>query len=113
MIATAPGSATPAPLTTSPAVPLDPSGVAINTGVPSMPSTFVPAFVELTGAGPSLSTINANAADAAVGKILTGIVAGQVKNYQVRAGTDAQDLPGIVHPLNYNVDTNAVVFVQA
>lgn len=106
----APGDAAAPSLTTQPPGILNPDGST--PGVPSVPSVFTPAFIELTGGGNSLSTLNANAADAAVGKILQGTVAGVLKNYQVRVGTDAQDLPGIVHPANFDAVTNAVVFVQ-
>lgn len=94
----------------SPAVPIGWNGQA--PGLPTMPSVFTPAFIELTGEGPSLATLIANAADATAGRILTGTVGGQLKNYQVRTGTDAQELPGIVHPANFDADENPVVFVS-
>jgi hypothetical protein len=77
-----------------------------------MPSAFLPAFIGLTGSGPTLATITASAADATAGRILQGTVNGELKSYQVRAGTDDEALPGIVHPSNYDALTNAVVFVQ-
>ncbi len=76
----------------------------------NMPSTFTPAFVELAAGGNSLNTLNASPAD--IGKVVQGTVGGQLKSYQVRAGTDAQDLPGLVRPANFNDPANAVVFVQ-
>lgn len=92
----------------TPAAPISLDGSVPS--LPNMPATFQPAFVELTGAGPSLATLTASVAD--IGKIIQGTVNGELKSYQVRAGTDAQALPGIVRPLNFNADTNAVVFVQ-
>lgn len=78
----------------------------------SMPSTFTPAFVELDGGGQSLSTLSANQADAAAGRLVQGTVGGELKTYQVRAGADAQALPGIVRPANFHAVNNAVVFVS-
>ena len=105
--AISPGNFTP---TTDPAVAIPFSGGP--SALPSMSSTFTPAFIELTGAGPSLATLNANAVDAAAGRILQGVVNGELKNYQVRVGDQAQDLPGIVRPANFHEDDNAVLFVQ-
>ncbi|MBX3736743.1 MAG: hypothetical protein KF715_08645 [Candidatus Didemnitutus sp.] len=76
----------------------------------TMPASFQPAFVNLTGGGNCLDSLNANAGD--IGKVLQGTVNGELKSYQVRAGTDEADLPGIVRPLNFDPDTNPVVFVQ-
>lgn len=78
--------------------------------LPIMPANFSPGFVELTGAGPSLSTLSASAAD--LNRIVQGTVGGELKSYQVRAGTDVQALPGIVRPANYDGTTNAYVFVS-
>lgn len=75
-----------------------------------MPSTFTPAFVELTGGASSLDTLQPTVAD--VGKILQGTVDGELKSYQVRAGTDATDLPGIVRGANFDAIDNAIIFVQ-
>ena len=83
---------------------------AVPDSLPNMPSAFTPAFIELTGAGPSLVTLTANSAD--IGKIVQGTVDGELRSYQVRAGSDAQALPGIVRPSNFDADTNAVVFVS-
>lgn len=109
--AAAPGAAAPAGMTNSPAQTLNPDGTT-QTGLPSMPSAFTPAFIELTGGGASLNTLTANAADATAGKILQGTVGGQLKSYQVQDGTDAQDLPGIVHPANFDPVANPVIFVE-
>ena len=106
---TAPGATTPATLTSTPAVELPPDR-SINS-LPSMPASFTPAFINLSGTGPTLKTLNASAADATVGRVVTGIVGGEIKNFQVRSGTDAEALPGIVHPANYDATNNAVVFV--
>lgn len=75
-----------------------------------MPSSFQPAFTEISGLGSVLKSLAPTTTDA--GRILQGTVGGQLKSYQVRTGTDAEDLPGIVHPSNYNAVTNAVIFVQ-
>lgn len=77
-----------------------------------MPSNFTPAFNGLTGGGNTLANLSANAADATAARIVQGIVNGELRSYQVRAGTDAQDLPGIVRPANFDAETNAVVFVS-
>ena len=106
---TAPGATTAATLTSTPAVELPPD-LSINS-LPSMPASFTPAFINLSGTGPTLKTLNASAADATVGRVVTGIVGGEIKNFQVRSGTDAEALPGIVHPANYDATNNAVVFV--
>jgi hypothetical protein len=95
-----------AALTDSPAVPIGAPSVAYIT----MPASFQPAFLEVSGGGPTLKTLNATAAD--IGKLVQGLVASQLKTYEVCAGTDAEDLPGIVHPANYDADANPVVFVQ-
>lgn len=76
----------------------------------TMPASFTPAFTELTGGGNCLDSLSASGAD--IGKILQGTVNGELKSYQVRAGTDETDLPGIVRPLNFDAEANAVVFVQ-
>lgn len=107
----APGATTPAPLTTDPAVPRPPPDGNI-ASLPSMPASFIPAFIELTGPGPSLETLPASAADAAVSRVLQGLVGGALKTYQVVGGTDAQELPGIVHPINYDAETNPFIFVE-
>lgn len=104
----APDSTTTAQLTTYP------PGVGVTdetpTPLPQMPSAFTPAFVELTGSAAALDQLNAAALD--IGKILQGTVDGQLKSYRVSAGTDAEDLPGIVRPANFNAVTNACIFVQ-
>ena len=76
----------------------------------TMPASFNPAFIELTGSAGALDTLNASAAD--LNKVLQGTVGGRLKSYQVRAGTDATALPGIVRCANYDGATNAIVFVQ-
>lgn len=81
-------------------------------GLPTMQASFTPAFVELTGAGPTLQSLTASAADAAAGRVVIGTVAGVITHYQVRAGTDADAAPGIIRPANFDQDTNPVVFVQ-
>lgn len=108
---TAPGQTTPLALTDQPPA-TEVWGSEDPASLPSMPASFQPAFIEVSGVGPTLKALNANAADAAAGKIVQGTVGGVLKSYQVRAGTDDEDLPGIVHPANFNADTNAVVFVQ-
>jgi hypothetical protein len=80
--------------------------------LPPMPSAFIPSFVELSGAAGTLKTLTASAKDAAANRIVQGTVGGVLKTYQVRAGTDAEALPGIVHPANYDAATNSVVFVE-
>lgn len=108
---TPPGSIDLSPaLTDSPAIPLEIDGSY--SSLPSMPSTFLPAFIELTGGGNSLASLSANAADVTAQRILQGTVNGELKSYQVRAGTDAQALPGIVRPANFDADLNPVVFVS-
>lgn len=92
-------------------IALDGSG-PVSTLPADMPSTFVPAFVELTDGGQSLSTLTANAADAAAGRVVAGTVGGELKHYQVRVGDDAQVLPGIVRPANFDAEENPVVFVS-
>ena len=89
------------------AAPIDLVGA--QSSLRSMPSTFIPAFVGLTGGGLSLATLTANAADAASNRILQGIVNGELKSYRIRAGTDAQQLPGIVRLANFDADSNPVV----
>lgn len=106
----APDSTTPPELTDTPAVEL-PFDRSTNS-LPPMPASFTPAFINLSGGGPTLKTLNASGVDATAGRIVTGIVAGEIKNYQVRAGTDDEALPGIVHPANYDAINNAVVFVS-
>jgi hypothetical protein len=76
----------------------------------TMPASFSPAFVELTGGGAALDTKAAVAAD--LGKILQGTVANELKSYQVRAGVDATARPGIVRAANFDALTNPIVFVQ-
>lgn len=76
----------------------------------TMPASFTPAFTDLTGGGNCLDTLLASAAD--VNRVLQGTVNGELKSYQVRAGNDATDLPGIVRPANFDADDNAVIFVQ-
>lgn len=107
---TPPGHGTPPALTTQPTLPfsLDPAPAAL----PSMPSTFIPGFIDLDGVGPTLKTLTASAADAAAGRIVQGTVNGELRSYQVRAGADDEALPGIVRPANFDAETNAVVFVQ-
>lgn len=106
--ALAPESVAPSALTTAPALPAG----DLQLPLPTMPSAFTPAFIELTGGGSSLSTLTASAADAVAGRILQGTVAGELKSYQVRVGTDEEALPGIVRPANFDEVENAVVFVQ-
>ena len=108
-----PAVAAPAALTVTAA---QVQATAFSTGsttasLPTMASSFTPAFVELTGAGNTLSTLNASVATD-IGKILQGTVGGVLKSYQVRAGTDAQVVPGIIHPANYDPVLNACVFVE-
>lgn len=106
-----PGAVPPAAASTdTPPFPIGSNPSALS--LPVMPSAFTPAFVQLTGGGNSLSTLTASVADAAAGRIVQGVVNGELKSYQVRAGTDAQALPGIVRPANFNDPANAVVFVQ-
>ena len=76
----------------------------------TMPSTFQPAFVELNTGPARLQLLTVSAGD--VGKILQGTVAGELKSYQVRVGTDAESLPAIVHPANFDAVVNAFVFVE-
>ena len=76
--------------------------------LPLMPANFIPAFANLAG----LQALTANAADAAAGRAVQGLIAGEFKTYQVRAGTDAEAAPGIVRPANFHATTNAVVFVH-
>jgi hypothetical protein len=108
---TAPTHSTPSALSGTPPQIIAFDGT-VQSGLPAMPASFQPAFLELTGGGNSLSTLNANAADAAAGKILQGTVGGILKSYQVRVGTDAQEVPGIIRPANHDDVTNAVIFVQ-
>lgn len=75
-----------------------------------MPAIFQPAFVELTGAGNTLSTLNASTTD--IGKIVQGTIGGRLHSYQVQAYSGAQVLPGIVLPANYDAVANAVAFVE-
>ncbi|MFA6289451.1 MAG: hypothetical protein WC661_18880 [Opitutaceae bacterium] len=77
--------------------------------LPAAAGIFRPAFIELTGGEASLDTLNVSADD--FGKWIAGTVAGERKNYQVRAGTDAQALPGIVRPANFDAINNPFVFV--
>lgn len=107
----APDKVTPAAYTDQPPTALV-WGSNSPAALPSMPSTFEPAFINLEGVGPTLKTLTANVADATAGKIVQGTVNGVLKSYQVRAGTDAEDIPGIVRPANFHADNNAVVFVQ-
>lgn len=113
---TAPSNTPPAglDLTVAPtddaAAPIDLVGA--QSSLHSMPSTFMPAFVELTGGGISLATLTANAADATAGRILQGTVNGELRSYQVRVGTDAQAAPGIIRPANFDAENNPVVFVS-
>ncbi len=109
-----PQSPFPSPIASTPA-PVSPfsyGDTAEAASLPSMPSTFTPAFEGLSGDGPTLKTLTASTADVVAKRVVQGMVDGQLKSYQVRAGTDAEDLPGIVRPANYDADTNAVVFVQ-
>lgn len=98
---------------TTPATPNNAAAVPI-TDAPlssiNMPASFTPAFTELTGGGNCLDSLSATVAD--INKVLQGTVNGELKSYQVRAGSDATSLPGIVRPANFNAVTNAVVFVQ-
>jgi hypothetical protein len=80
-------------------------------GLPSSAAIFSPIFDGLTGGAGTLASLSASAAD--VGRILEGVVGGERKSYRVAAGTDAQALPGIVRPVNFNASTNAVLFVSA
>ncbi len=91
------------------------NAAAVPIGAPAipyinMPASFQPAFIELTGSGPCLDSLMATAAD--LNKVLQGTVNGELKSYQVRAGTDAAALPGIVRCANFNDPANAIVFVQ-
>jgi len=104
---TAPGHSTPGSLTSYPAG----TGVTDSSPqpLPTMPSVFSPAFVDLTGGAPALAALTVASIDE--GRILQGTVNSELKSYQVRAGTDAQALPGIVRPANFDASTNAYVFV--
>ena len=109
---TAPVAPSPANDTASTTPPNTfPFGSTYNS-VPSMPAAFIPAFTALTGAGAALASLNASTTDATNGLVLEGIVGGTRVAYQVRAGTDAQSLPGIVRPANFDAVNNAVVFVE-
>ncbi len=109
----APGSSNPLALMGNPPGTLDwPAGTLTTAGLPTMAATFTPAFNGLTGTGNTLASLNANTADAAAGKIIQGTVNGALKSYQVTAGADAQSLPGIVRPANYDAFSNAVVFSE-
>lgn len=91
--------------------PPTPIGVeAVPILLPKMSSIFTPAFVEISGSASALDQLNAAAPDE--GRIIQGTVGGQLKSYQVRAGTEATDAPGLVRPANFNAATNAFVFVQ-
>jgi hypothetical protein len=79
--------------------------------VPTMPGSFPVAFVELTGNGPTLKSLTANAAIDAGTRCLQGFVNGELKSYRVAAGVDAEALPGIVRPSNFDPVNNACVFV--
>ncbi|MFA6290108.1 MAG: hypothetical protein WC661_22200 [Opitutaceae bacterium] len=79
--------------------------------LPNAAAIFHPAFIELTEGDVSLDKLNASSDD--FGKLVEGTVDGERKSYQVRAGTDAQTLPGIVHPANFHAITNPFVFVAA
>ncbi len=74
----------------------------------SMPNSFTPLFVELTGSVGALDTLNVSAADS--GRIIQGTVTGALVSYQVSAGDDAEDSPGIIRPANFHAGTNAYVF---
>jgi hypothetical protein len=91
-----------------------PAGTGVDVTSPTpllvMPATFSPAFVELTGSAAALDHLTVAPHD--VGRIIQGTVATELKSYQVRAGTDAPALPGLVRPANYHAGTNAFVFVQ-
>ncbi len=98
---------------TTPAIPINLTGGAAALNV-NMNSKFQPAFVELSGGGPSLKSLTACAAD--IGTILTGTVTnadGSVsrKDYRIAAGADAEALPGVVRPANFDAVNNAVLFV--
>ena len=98
----------------TPAIPINLNGgpAALNV---NMQSKFQPAFINLSGGGPTLKSLTACAADVGshlLGEITNGDGSVSRGEYRVVAGTDAEALPDIVHPANFDAVNNAVIFMR-
>jgi hypothetical protein len=75
------------------------------------PSMYISAITTLTGVGPDALTSIASAT-LPIGQVIGIVVDDTLSFYQLRAGTSATELPGIIRPNDYNDITNTRFWKQ-
>lgn len=69
---------------------------------------FLTGLVNFTGGGPTKVDGAAHTIGKALGSIFRGVVLGTLYEWELQAGTQASNPPGIIRPTDYNAGTNAV-----
>jgi hypothetical protein len=98
----------------APATGIEPSaiaGTAVVSGDARLVSFINASITQLTGTGASSLAAIATVA-APVDRVLGVVISGTLAFYQLRNGTPATSVPGIVRPNDYNASSNPKVWYQ-